>query len=281
MDLKDYTNSGDRVFIAEIDILGRAKEFLSQRRQLYCYLFVLCVRGEAVFNVFNSSYTMKQNCVLTVLPNAPVSLEKQSPDCRLYILAFNQMVLNNSYIFSSLVNYVPFVFESPVIELSRKAANIVRDYILVLIRAKGVRDFADNKEFVSTILQSFIYGLGSSYKISYSQGVQGSRSKEIVRRLVEEIIVNYENERAPAFYADRLHITPQHLSSTVSKVTGKRVTDIIAQIVIADAQAKLKSTDMSVQEIAYSLNFPNVSFFGKYFKRYAGISPRGFREDSY
>lgn len=35
---------------------------------------------------------------------------------------------------------------------------------------------------------------------------------------------------------------------------------------ITDAEAKLKSTDLTIQEIAYSLNFPDISFFGKYFK---------------
>ena len=49
--------------------------------------------------------------------------------------------------------------------------------------------------------------------------------------------------------------------------------------VITDAEAKLKSTDLTIQEIAYSLNFPDISFFGKYFKRYTGMSPKQYREN--
>ena len=74
-------------------------------------------------------------------------------------------------------------------------------------------------------------------------------------------------------------ISPQHLSTTVNKITGKTVTDIIAKLVITDAEAKLKSTDLTIQEIAYSLNFPDISFFGKYFKRYTGMSPKQYREN--
>ncbi len=70
-----------------------------------------------------------------------------------------------------------------------------------------------------------------------------------------------------------------HLSTTVNKITGKTVTDIIAKLVITDAEAKLKSTDLTIQEIAYSLNFPDISFFGKYFKRYTGMSPKQYREN--
>ena len=57
----------------------------------------------------------------------------------------------------------------------------------------------------------------------------------------------------------------------------KNVLDVISYVVIMDAKAKLKSTDMTIQEIAYSLNFPNASFFGKYFKRYVGMTPLDFR----
>ena len=64
-----------------------------------------------------------------------------------------------------------------------------------------------------------------------------------------------------------------------NKITGKTVTDIIAKLVITDAEAKLKSTDLTIQEIAYSLNFPDISFFGKYFKRYTGMSPKQYREN--
>ena len=77
----------------------------------------------------------------------------------------------------------------------------------------------------------------------------------------------------------KIHISPQHLSTTVNKITGKTVTDIIAKLVITDAEAKLKSTDLTIQEIAYSLNFPDISFFGKYFKRYTGMSPKQYREN--
>ena len=46
-----------------------------------------------------------------------------------------------------------------------------------------------------------------------------------------------------------------------------------------DAKSQLKSTNRSVQEISDSLNFANMSFFGKYFKRYTGMSPLEYRNN--
>ena len=34
---------------------------------------------------------------------------------------------------------------------------------------------------------------------------------------------------------------------------------------------------MSIQEVAYYMNFPNPSFFGKYFKHHTGMSPSEFK----
>ena len=77
-----------------------------------------------------------------------------------------------------------------------------------------------------------------------------------------------------------MNITPTHLSNTVKHVTGKTVMDIISEVVIVDAKAQLKSTNIPIHEIAESLNFPNVSFFGKYFKRLTGMSPQQYRNSN-
>lgn len=88
---------------------------------------------------------------------------------------------------------------------------------------------------------------------------------------------HYATERNVAFYANELGITQAHLSTTVRQVTGKTCLEIIASMVIMDAKAQLKSTNTSIQNIAYSLNFTNMSFFGKYFKRHVGVGPLEYR----
>ncbi|MDR1543003.1 MAG: helix-turn-helix domain-containing protein [Prevotellaceae bacterium] len=45
-----------------------------------------------------------------------------------------------------------------------------------------------------------------------------------------------------------------------------------------EAKALLKSTNMTIQQISDYLNFPSQSFFGKYFKRVEGISPREYKK---
>ena len=135
-----------------------------------------------------------------------------------------------------------------------------------------------DEELIRYTLKVMLYAVDRMYSDSpiRSERLQ-SRKDEICRRLVQLVIENYTHERRAQFYADKMGISIQHLSTTVKQVTGKNILDIIAYVVLTDVKSKLKSTDMTVQEIAYSLNFPSASFFGKYFKRHVGMSPQEYR----
>ena len=63
----------------------------------------------------------------------------------------------------------------------------------------------------------------------------------------------------------------------IKRISGKSVSEWIDNYVILEAKTLLKYSNMSVQEIAYYLNFPNQSFFGSYFKRNAGMSPSQYK----
>ena len=62
-----------------------------------------------------------------------------------------------------------------------------------------------------------------------------------------------------------------------SSGTEEQITEWIEKHVILDAITQLLSTNTSIKEIAYKLNFPSQSCFGKYFLRITGVSPATYR----
>lgn len=265
-------------FIAEIDITGSLGHLYHYPQRINGCLFILCMRGECEMSIHLAEHKIQANNIVTILPETFIHVHRQSPDCQLYIVGFNKELLNSANFFSSTMNYLSSLIESPVVSLQPETADLFKDYFMLLIKMGRMETINPNKELTSTMLLSILHGVGSIHQnISVSKRTF-NRGEEIVKRLVQYIIKHYSKERSVAFYADLLHISPQHLSTTVNKVAGKTVTDIIAKLVVTDAQAKLKSTDLTIQEIAYSLNFPDISFFGKYFKRYTGMSPKQYRE---
>ncbi len=84
-------------------------------------------------------------------------------------------------------------------------------------------------------------------------------------------------ERSVTFYADKLFVTPKHLSAVLKEISEKTAGEWIDLRVILEAKLLLRSTGLNIQEISTKLNFANQSFFGKYFKHLTGMSPRDYR----
>lgn len=97
--------------------------------------------------------------------------------------------------------------------------------------------------------------------------------KEFMRLLGE----NYKQERSVTFYANKLCLSSKYLTTLIKRTSGNSATWWISHFVILEAKNQLKYSSKNVQEIAYSLNFPNQSFFGKFFKQHTGMTPCEYR----
>ena len=95
------------------------------------------------------------------------------------------------------------------------------------------------------------------------------------------MLQNFRKERSVAFYADRMCVTPKHLSAVAKEITGLTASELIDHYVIMEAKIMLAETALTIQEVSNKLNFANQSFFGKYFKHLTGFSPSAFRKMAY
>lgn len=83
--------------------------------------------------------------------------------------------------------------------------------------------------------------------------------------------------RSVAWYADRLYVTPKYLSTACKHASGKTAFEWINEYVQIDIRHWLKNSDKSIKEVADLLDFPNMSFFGKYCRKHFGCSPMALR----
>ena len=263
--------------MAGMDITGNIKHLFKTPSKVPGYMFLLCFQGTCSITVHLTQYTMKKGTLLILLPDLYFQVLEQSDDCKFIFAGFATELVRSSSLFSKSIEYTPFIFEKPVLQLDKKAFDLMYSYMRIIIKAKNISVNIITQEQAALTFTQLILGLGNLIKNGKSINQQYNRNQEIVKELVRTVVMNYHTERNVSFYADKMHLSPQHLSTTIKKITGKTLTDIISSFIINDAKAKLKSTEMTIQEIAYSLNFPDISFFGKYFKRYTGMSPKQYR----
>lgn len=132
-------------------------------------------------------------------------------------------------------------------------------------------------KIVRLLAQAFFYGLYDAQQSQQKTNDDKPKQEVLFDAFFNLILQHYKDSREVRFYADKLYLTPKYLSTVVKQLTGKTALEWINDYVILEAKSLLKSTNKSIQQISEELHFPSQSFFGKYFKRLVGISPKAYR----
>lgn len=90
--------------------------------------------------------------------------------------------------------------------------------------------------------------------------------------------IHFKTSRKVKFYADLMHITPNHLNKVIKKETGNAASTVIHQICILEAKVLLTQTNLDISEIAWELGFADASYFSRYFKKQSHSSPTKYRK---
>lgn len=170
----------------------------------------------------------------------------------------------------------------PSMELTHAESQSLRSFISMVEQELKGSETDFSSEIIGGLIATTIYKVGDilTHYLTEHPEVDSpihNRAEEYFRQFTELLGEHYKHERSVGFYARQLCITPKYLTTLIKRISGKSVSEWIDNYVILEAKTLLKYSNMSVQEIAYYLNFPNQSFFGSYFKRNAGMSPSQYK----
>ena len=85
------------------------------------------------------------------------------------------------------------------------------------------------------------------------------------------------NYRSANDFAKQLNVHVNHLNRAVKETTQKTTSQIITERVLHEAKILLKQDERNISEIAFALNFTEVTHFSNFFKKHTQISPSKFR----
>ena len=170
----------------------------------------------------------------------------------------------------------------PCMELTHAESQSLRSFISMVEQELKGSETDFSSEIIGGLIAATIYKVGDilTHYLTEHPEVDSpihNRAEEYFRQFTELLGEHYKHERSVGYYARQLCITPKYLTTLIKRISGKSVSEWIDNYVILEAKTLLKYSNMSVQEIAYYLNFPNQSFFGSYFKRNAGMSPSQYK----
>ena len=174
----------------------------------------------------------------------------------------------------------------PVVHLSDDDIKLCDTYFQLLCSRMKSSTSALTPDIVRSLLGTIMLELLSIMRRNSERAVEEVRQEDPnsslhKKRIIDNFIKLVEESdgriRRVDEFACQLNITPKYLSTILKEVMNRRPSTYIQLYTLKAIERRLRFTDMTMQEIANDLNFPNPSFFGKYCKEHLGMTPLEYR----
>lgn len=260
--------------------LKKSKIFKEPFRTSFISVYFI-TKGALTFTLDKIRYTAGINSLFLSSPNSLkqfVDSKSETEFCRIrFSASFLAKASNGSKLFKNLE-----LFSSqyhPILNLSAAQASLILDIIKQLnSRFIGLNKHPFGQELFHHTFCIFFFELAAlSQKCKVPLKTQLSIKEDLVLRFVDLAQESFRIQHKVRFFADQLCVTSKYLSEVVSEITGTPPHCIINNYLIVEAKLLLDNASLTVSQIADLLNFPDQSFFGKFFKRNTGISPKEYR----
>ena len=261
--------------VYEVKNISENELFNKNKNGFICY----CQRGEIEMLVNLNPITIGNDSQLILLPNSIVKTKKISNDILLYIIEINESLFRDVSAHISPL-FFRMLRTTPCIKLTTESKKAVNSFILL---AKGIYKDTDNlyrQQIIRSALNAYMLYTYDRYQRFYytdEMNIESTRSK-IFDSFIDLLHHNCNTQREVTFYADKLCISTKYLTDICHKVTGVSAKKIIDNFAILQIKILLHNPQLTMQDIAHQMDFPDQSYLGRYFKRFEGISPSSFRK---
>ena len=138
----------------------------------------------------------------------------------------------------------------------------------------GVTEYLLKPTTISAVRELFAKLIPA--KVAESTSEEGKAYSPVIRRMTEEIRMDYGKKLGLEVFADKYHVTPQYLSNLFTKETGSTFSEYLRQVRLEKAKELLLTTDMKVYEVACAVGYPDQKYFSKVFREYTQMPARQF-----
>lgn len=239
---------------------------------------ILCTGGRKELQINFADYTLTPGSLAFIYPNSMWRPLATSSDFEAHYFSIQGTSAKewNAFIdLDTVFSLSSYIAKHPHTQLSLDETQVMTQYLNLL---KSRYEANAQAIIIRFILSAFKLELNRIFTArEKSDRSKISRQEDILWKFLTLLKQYHKEERTVNFYADKMCISPKHLSSVIKQMSHKTAHEIIADFVTMTAKRLLKTTTMSIQEISDELNFANQSFFGKFFKQNTGQSPSAYR----
>jgi len=268
-------------FSVDLHELVKREEFLIEHFRSDYIIMCLVTSGNFTISIDLKYYELPVNGFIFASPHSLKKLVDYTEQTTISAVSFTGDFLNKigiSNLKTELFEYFSTKL-SPYWQLDLGDAQLVSQLMEDLGRRnQHVKTYPFGKELLVSSFQTFLYEIaGLSQKYSSPAATYFSRKENLIIDFLQLVKQHFRLQRSVTAYAEMLNISAKYLTETVKEITGKSAGEMIDDVVMLEARYLLNDPVFSIGQVADMLNFNDQSFFGKFFKRHAGMSPKGYR----
>ncbi len=248
--------------------------------KIKCCVFVLIKEGSVRVTVNHVEYNLKAGDLVTVIPDSFIQIQEIEGNLRLVLAGFSSVFMEKVNLAIFGLDYAPVIRENIAIHLTDEQYVYYEDYFRLLMKSHGMKAFCESEEVLKHTLLLTLQQVAELYKLRFGwEKNKQNREKEIFIEFLRFLNKHYKEEHSVSFYASKIGVSLPHFCKTIKHATGRTPSDILNDTLIMDAKSHLKSTTLSVKQIAFLLGFKNIGFFYKFFKHHTGVTPQQYRDE--
>lgn len=237
----------------------------------------ICLGGEGDVIINENKYHLSRNTMCVAFPGTIIQAFDTQDGFESYTLAIDIDFLRELNIPSANSIHIS-MRENPCVVLTDEELQSIMEICKMMHRKDSRTQHPYHQQINVLTLTLLCFELAGIYLRDIPVKRQPcTRQDMIFRRFMTLLATDITTSREVKYYADKLCISPKYLTIVTRQMSSRSASDWITRSAILNAKAKLATTNCSVQQIADELNFPNPSFFGQYFLRHTGMTPKEYR----
>lgn len=244
------------------------------------YTVLIINKAKGLHKIDFNTYELSDKQIFFVAPGQVHQVIESTKSLGFVMTFSNQFLIENSIPlgFVDRLNLFQNYGQSPPLLAIKEQFDTIENYSKNIFKLFN-SDAKMKSLSIGAFLKLLLIDCNNICAINPIESNLDTSGSNLIRAFKNAVDNNYKKEHSTTYYANKLHITPDHLNRTFKATIGKTAKEYIQSRIITEAKRLLYFTDLSNKEIGYELGFNEPANFSAFFKKCTQLSPSTFKKN--
>lgn len=240
------------------------------------------VSGFATATINFERHALRKGDIILLFYDSNISVDSISAGFRVRYISVAYPLVEEAIYKPLSLRFWDMLYGNPVLHPGTEQSGLLSGWWSQMEWIDRLKDGSYKEEMLKNNIRNLLMAVDT---VAYDDNEGILRSKRnhswvLIMGFFKLLATHCHEERDVGFYADKLSVTTTYLYKLCRKYMLLSPKELIDRQTISEIKSYLVNTDMPVKAIASSLNFEDVSYMCRYFRRLTGTSPVEYRQNT-